>query len=73
MRHKNMTARSAQGNPSPKAARTAKGLSQRALATLVPTSQMTVWKCENEARYPKHRALRAAYLAALGLTEKATA
>lgn len=57
--------------PAPSAARAAKGLTQRALAALVPTTQATVNACEREGVYPKHRALRAAYLAALGLTEPA--
>lgn len=53
--------------PHPAKARAAKGLTQRALATLVPTTQVTVFRCEQSGRYPSHRALRAAYLRALGL------
>ena len=71
MRHMNMTARSARGNPSPKSARAAKGLTQRQLAALVPCTQCTVFRIEKQGRYPRTKSIRAAYLAALGLTEKA--
>lgn len=53
----------------PKTARAAAGLTQRELADLVPTTQSTVNKCEQLGSYPRQRALRAAYLRALGLTE----
>lgn len=66
MRHKIMTAL-----PAPAAARAKTGISQRELARRVPTTQATVNRCERLKTYPRQRALRAAYLAALGLSEKA--
>ena len=59
--------------PSPVKARAAKGLTQRQLAALVPTAQCTVFRIEKSGKYPAHAALRAAYLSALGLSEKAVA
>lgn len=56
--------------PKPKDARAALGISQRELARRVPTTQASVFRFEKEGHYPKHRALRAAYLAALGLAEE---
>lgn len=55
--------------PHPRAAREAKGLSQRELAALVPTTQSSVFKWEKDGTYPKHASLRAAYMRALGLAE----
>ena len=55
--------------PHPKKAREAKGLTQRQLAELVPTTQCGVFRCERSGTYPKQVHLRAAYLKALGLSE----
>ena len=51
----------------PKAARLAAGLSPIDLAKRVPCTLSTVYACENAKKFPKHRALRDAYLRALGL------
>ena len=55
--------------PNPKTAREAKGLLPAELAQAVPCALSQVYVYENARKYPKHRALRAAYLRALGLTE----
>jgi transcriptional regulator with XRE-family HTH domain len=57
--------------PHPRKAREARGLSQRELAALVPTTQSSVFKWEKDGTYPKHASLRSAYLRALGLEQVA--
>jgi hypothetical protein len=57
--------------PHPKKARVAAGLKWRALAAAVPCSSGTISTCERTGQYPRQRAIRAAYLAALHLTETA--
>jgi ribosome-binding protein aMBF1 (putative translation factor) len=59
--------------PSPKAARQSRGLSPRELADRVPCAMSTVYVCEGRRSYPKNRALRSAYLRALGLDQQAVA
>lgn len=63
MRHKKMSL------PTPKAARAAAGISQRELARRVPTTQATVNRCEQQGRYPRQGALKAAYLRALSVVD----
>ncbi len=53
--------------PHPRKARENAGLSQRALASLVNTSQVMVCRWEKLGCYPKQTHLRAAYIRALGL------
>lgn len=53
----------------PKQARESAGLTPMQLATKAQVSLATVYNCERRKGYPKHRAQRAAYLAALGLSE----
>ena len=53
--------------PHPRKAREALGLSQRALAKLIPTTQSSVCQWETAGCYPKHASLRAAMLRVLGL------
>ena len=55
---------------SPEVARGAAKLSPVELAAKAGCALTTVYECEKHAVWPKHRALRAAYLAALGLTEE---
>lgn len=55
--------------PTPKAARVQAGLTWRQLAAVARVSNGTIETCERTGRYPANRHVRAAYLAALGLTE----
>lgn len=57
------------GLPSPKAARLAKGLTWRQLRDQAGVGLATISRCENAGAYPVNRHVRAAYLAALGLSE----
>jgi predicted transcriptional regulator len=55
--------------PSPRKAREDSGLTWRALAAKAQVSQSTIKRCEDAGEYPRHPAIRASYLAALGLAE----
>lgn len=54
----------------PKKARLKAGLTPEALAAKVPCGVATVFRCEAGRRWPRHTALRRAYLAALGLSDQ---
>ena len=55
--------------PPPRKAREQSGLTWRALAIKAQVSQSTIKRCEDSGKYPRHPAIRATYLLALGLTE----
>lgn len=55
--------------PHPRKARIAAGLKWRALAAAAQVSTGTISTCERTGKYPRQRAIRASYLAALGLSE----
>ncbi len=59
--------------PDPKTARESAGISGERLAAKVGCSASMVWLCERRRSFPVQRALRAAYLKALGLSEVARA
>lgn len=53
--------------PHPRKARISAGLKWRALADKAQVSTATISACEKSGKYPRQRAIRAAYLRALGL------
>ena len=60
--------KTAKRNP-PREARHAKGLSIRELAAMSGVSYCTIHRCEKRGSWPKYRALRETYQAALGVSE----
>ncbi len=55
--------------PHPKAARKKAGLTWRALRDKAHVGLATIHRCEISGEYPPNPSVRAAYLAALGLSE----